>query len=77
MGKSLWVRIPIIPAVNDAEEEMRLIKDYLDVCGAVEKIELLPYHTMGEHKYAALGREAHTFYVPNEEKMIELKRIFL
>jgi hypothetical protein len=32
---------------------------------------------MGEHKYAALGREEQTFSVPSKEKMAELKKIFL
>ena len=76
-GAPLWVRIPIIPNVNDTAEEMQGIKEYIYYFGRPEKIELLPYHAMGEHKYAALGREAQTFSVPSKEKMAELKKIFL
>ena len=75
-GTRLWVRIPIIPGVNDTEDEMRDIKSFFDENGYPEKIELLPYHTMGEHKYSALGRESHVFSVPSEEKMKELKSVF-
>ncbi len=75
-GKSVWVRIPIIPSVNDTEEEMKRIKAMLDSFGGVEKIELLPYHALGEHKYAAIGRDAQTFSVPNEDQMKRLKAIF-
>ena len=32
-GISVWVRIPIIPTVNDTEEEMRNIKDFIYSCG--------------------------------------------
>ena len=76
IGKSVWVRIPIIPTVNDTEEEMRDIKAFLNTHRAPQKIELLPYHRMGEHKYAALGKDLHTFSVPSEEKMSQLKKIF-
>ena len=75
-GMRVWVRIPIIPGVNDTADEMRDIKSFFDENGYPEKIELLPYHTMGEHKYSALGRESHVFSVPSEEKMKELKSVF-
>ena len=74
---SVWARIPIIPSVNDSEEEMLNIKSFLSSCGVPEKIELLPYHAMGEHKYAAIGKEVKMFSVPSEEKMLQLKKIFL
>jgi len=37
---------------------------------------LLPYHAMGEHKYAAIGKKVKMFSVPSEEKMKHLKNIF-
>ncbi len=73
----VWIRIPIIPTVNDTEEELQRIKEYLSSCGIPEKVELLPYHAMGEHKYAAIGKEVQMFSVPSEEKMSKLKKIFL
>lgn len=39
-------------------------------------IELMPYHKMGEHKYAARGLSLTKFEVPTEEKISELKRVF-
>ncbi len=74
--KAVWVRIPIIPRVNDSEDEMQAIKQFLDSCGKPERVELLPYHAMGEHKYAALGKNGQTFSVPSEEVMSKLNRIF-
>ena len=76
VDKSIWVRIPIIPTINDTEEEMRSIKEYIFSFGSPEKIELLPYHAMGEHKYAAINKEIQGFSVPSEEKMKQLKNIF-
>ena len=72
----VWIRIPIIPTVNDTEEELQRIKEYFSSCGIPEKVELLPYHAMGEHKYTAVGKETQIFSVPSEEKMKHLKNIF-
>lgn len=72
----VWVRIPIIPTVNDTVEEMTAIRDFLKIHGYPERVELLPYHAMGEHKYAAMGTEAPRFSAPDKEKMQQLKNVF-
>jgi pyruvate-formate lyase-activating enzyme len=55
---------------------MQLIKDFLDKNGKPEKIELLPYHAMGENKYVAIGKDVQRFVPPDDNKMKELKAIF-
>lgn len=75
-GEKIWIRIPIISDVNDSIEEMLKIKELLTVCGQPEKVELLPYHAMGENKYRAIGKEPQNFKAPNAEKMKQLKEIF-
>ena len=75
-GAKIWIRIPIVPSVNDNVEEMEKIKKFLDECGSPEKIELLPYHPMGESKSQALGKTPHLFRIPDSEKMKSLKEIF-
>lgn len=74
--KSVWIRIPIIPTINDTEEELQGIKEYIFSCGKPAKFELLPYHAMGEHKYVALGMNVQTFSAPTSEKMENLKTVF-
>ena len=75
--KDVWIRIPIIGGVNDTEEEMKQIKAFLSSGKAPQKIALLPYHEIGNHKYAALGKEVHIFTVPSKDKMKKLNDIFL
>ena len=72
----LWVRVPIIPTVNDSTEEIKQIKDFIYSNGRPQKVELLAYHSMGEYKYDALGMKKQSFSVPSEEKMRELRGIF-
>lgn len=74
--KAIWIRIPIIPTFNDSVDEMQHIEAFLHSHKYPEKVELLPYHAMGEHKYAALGKVSQTFSIPSEEKMMQLKKIF-
>ena len=69
------VRIPIIPGFNDSEEEMRDIADCLKELH-ITKVELLPYHKMGEHKYEAVGIEFTEYTVPKKEEMEEYQKLF-
>ncbi len=75
-GKSsVWVRIPVVTGVNDSTKEMTAIRQFFDENGFPEKVELLPYHAMGEHKYDALGKTAQRFHVPSSETIEKLKLI--
>ena len=53
-NKKLWLRQVIVPGINDNEEYILELKKYISKIKNVEKIELLPYHTMGISKYKAL-----------------------
>lgn len=66
------IRTPVIAGVNDSVEEIAEIKR---LCDKAEKIELLPYHAMGEHKFLALGREVPVFLPPTEEHMNKLREL--
>jgi len=74
MGAKVWIRIPVIKDVNDSVDEMKAIKNFLS--GRQQKTELLPYHSMGENKYAAIDKAVQSFAVPDNEKMKELEAIF-
>lgn len=75
VGADIIIRIPVIPGFNDDEEEAGRMAHFLSELG-IKKIELLPYHAMGEAKYGALGMSFTTFDVPSDDKMSRLKEIF-
>ncbi len=75
--KKIWVRIPIIEGVNSSSAEMLKIKNFFDENGYPDKIELLPYHSMGEHKYSAIGRKIPHFTAPSNHTLSSLKEIFI
>ena len=55
-GKSFLTRIPLIPTVNDTEENIEATARFMKECGA-SYVELLPYNTMAGGKYRMLGRD--------------------
>ena len=75
-GAKIWIRVPVISDINDSIEEMMQIKAFSEQCGHPEKIELLPYHTMGENKYAAIGQESQRFTPPYNDMLNKLKAVF-
>lgn len=50
------IRIPVIPGVNDSEENFRSTARFLAGAPALEKVELLPYHRTAGAKYKMVGR---------------------
>ena len=55
-GKEFITRIPLIPTVNDTEENIRETAIFMSNLG-VNKIELLPYNKMAGSKYLLMGRK--------------------
>ncbi len=72
---NVQIRVPIISNVNDNINEMQKIKEFISPFENT-KIELLPYHKMGEHKYNVLNMNLTEFTVPTADKMKELNKIF-
>lgn len=54
--RNVTVRIPVIPCHNATTEELQKIVDY-SVSVGINRLELLPYHRLGEPKYRRLGRK--------------------
>lgn len=53
--KPVWIRHVLVPDVTDDDGALRALKAFLDTLANVEKVEVLPYHTMGVNKYEKLG----------------------
>ncbi len=53
--KPLWIRHVLIPTINDDEESLNKLGAFIKTLNNVEKVEVLPYHTLGIHKWEKLG----------------------
>lgn len=55
--KPFIIRIPLIPGVNDTDDNLSRTAELLADARGLERVELLPYHTTAGAKYVMVGRE--------------------
>ena len=76
----IWIRQVLVPGYTDDENDLLKLKDFLSTLKTVEKVEILPYHNMGEFKWKKLGfsyplegvREANQTDVDRAKKILGL-----
>lgn len=75
--KPMWIRHVLVPGLTDDDGALRELRAFLDTLECVERVEVLPYHTMGVQKYRALGRAYPLEGVrpPSPERVDNAKRI--
>ncbi len=54
-NKKVWLKHVVVPGLTDAEWHLEKLKKEIYSFNNIEKVELLPYHTMGIHKYECLN----------------------
>ena len=55
--KPFWLRYVLVPGYSDREADIRALGEHFGAFKMVERVEVLPYHTLGVHKYEAMGQE--------------------
>jgi len=68
-GRQIRVRLPLIPGVNDDEQNIRATGSFVAGCKSIQGIDILPYHPSATAKYRKLGLEykGGNFTVPSRE----------
>lgn len=56
-GKAMWLRYVLVPGWSDQEEYIHELGQHFKDYKCIEKIEVLPYHQLGVHKWESLGME--------------------
>lgn len=54
-GKAMWIRHVLVPGITTEEDELYCLRSFLDTLKTVERVEVLPYHTLGVFKWKELG----------------------
>lgn len=54
-GNSMWIRHVLVPGITDSEEDLKKLSEFIKSLKTVEKVEVLPYHTLGVSKWEKLG----------------------
>lgn len=55
--RPFWLRYVLVPGHSDMEEDIRALGQALGHYKMIERVEILPYHRLGVHKYEAMGLE--------------------
>lgn len=55
IGKPVWIRHVLVPQRSDEDVYLNRLRDYIRTLHNVEKVEILPYHTLGIYKWKELG----------------------
>ena len=55
MGKPMWIRHVLVPERTDVDEDLYKLRAFIDTLDTVERVEVLPYHTLGVFKWENLG----------------------
>ena len=53
--KPVWIRHVLVPGITDDEEQLTQLRKTIDTLTNVQKVEVLPYHTLGTFKWKQLG----------------------
>lgn len=76
--KPMWVRFVLVPGVTDAPHNVSGLAQFVSALGNVERMEVVPFHQMGRHKWERLGleyrlRDAAT---PSPARVADVRRVF-
>ncbi len=55
LGVPLWIRHVLVPGLTDDEDGLRRTGEFIASLRTVERVEVLPYHTLGLFKWQKLG----------------------
>ena len=75
--KPVWIRHVLVDGYTNDEAYLLKTRAFIDTLENVEKIEVLPYHTMGLPKYTQLGIEypLQGVSAPSKESVLKAKEI--
>ena len=75
--KPVWIRHVLIPGITDKDEYLVQLRDFLKTLDNIQRIDVLPYHTMGIYKYEKLGIDYPLKEInpPSSDRVENAKRI--
>ena len=78
LQKLVWIRYVIVPGLTDDENDAKNLATFLKEYKCVERVEIIPFHKMGEYKWKELGIEykLEKTQIPTATKIQKIKQIF-
>jgi len=54
-GRTIWLRYVLVPGLSDHESDIDQLAAFAAGLGNVQRVDVLPFHQMGRHKWEKLG----------------------
>lgn len=77
-NKPFWMRYVLVPQYSDCKEDIEALGEHFKSYKMIERVEILPYHTLGAHKYEVLGKEYKLSHIKENtpEQLDKAKELF-
>lgn len=77
IGQPVWIRHVLIPTKTDDDAYLKRLNTFISSLTNVEKVEILPYHTMGRYKWKDLGIKYPLEGIdpPTQERVLNAKKL--
>ena len=78
-GIKTWIRYVVVAGFTEDTESAIALADFIKPMNNVEKVELLPYHPLGEHKWKAFGETYTLAHIspPSQQTLQKIQQVFL
>lgn len=76
--RPFWLRYVLVPGYSDDEKDIRQLGEHFKQYTMIERVEILPYHRLGVHKYEAMGLDYQLKEVKENthEQLIRAENLF-
>lgn len=78
LNKAVWLRYVLVPGVTDRFDEIAALAKFVRQLGNVERVDVLPFHQLGAHKWRDLGLDYSLEGVtpPSDALMAQVRDLF-
>lgn len=78
LGKEVWIRHVVVPGWTDEVDHAQRLADFVATLPSVTRVDLLPFHQMGTHKWKELNLEykLKDTLPPSDDLMETLRKVF-
>ena len=78
MGRRMWIRFVLVPGLTDEKANIEGLADFAASLTMVERVEIAPFHKMGEFKWQELRMPYQLTETPppTPESIAEVRRVF-
>lgn len=78
LGRSMWIRFVLVPGLTDAPENVEGLADFVASLKTVERVEIAPFHKMGEFKWQELRMpyQLSATESPSAESVARVRQVF-